>query len=457
MRGAVWSAAVRVWWFAAGANAAKPASLPEGFTGWARDNWGDIDLLKDVEGVEASDWDDVLIGSDGANRLNGAQGNDTIDGAGGEDWVEYNGAEAGVVVSLAAGEASNDGEGYRDVLRNIEHVQGSIFADRIIGNADANQLAGEAGNDTLEGGDGNDLLVGGVGDDHLNGGTGTDTAAFAGAFTGYSVTGIYVSNEFNSALVGYQVKGPDGTDTLAMDIEFLTFDASRYALREGRAISIGNPPSLAVQSNKASLKAGESATITFSLSAPSNDFTRSDIEVSGGTLDGFLGSGATYTATFTPTIGSTSKGVISVASGTFSNAAGDFNQDGSDANNTVTITRELNTTRSHTLSVIVDKGILDPSPFFLKDLIEEITMTGTTVTSHTVTFETTKFNYSDIDALITTVIRDGEFTDEFRKEIVDQFPSFGNINYKDAVSLVGVASINTILMSVAGADGNYVD
>ncbi|NBP39997.1 MAG: calcium-binding protein, partial [Betaproteobacteria bacterium] len=46
-------------------NAAKPAAvLPSGFTGWARDNWGEIDYLKDIEGVEGSDWDDVLIGSD---------------------------------------------------------------------------------------------------------------------------------------------------------------------------------------------------------------------------------------------------------------------------------------------------------------------------------------------------------------------------------------------------------
>ena len=102
--------------------------MPAGFTGWARDNWGDIDLLKEVEGVEASDWDDVLIGSDGANRLDGAQGNDTIDGAGGEDWVEYNGAEAGVVVSLAAREASDDGAGYREGM--TDRAVANIIKDR---------------------------------------------------------------------------------------------------------------------------------------------------------------------------------------------------------------------------------------------------------------------------------------------------------------------------------------
>jgi hypothetical protein len=112
--------------------------------------------------------------------------------------------------------------------------------------------------------------------------------------------------------------------------------------------------------------------------------------------------------------------------------------------------------RTHSVNVLVDKGVLGSIPVLLKDLVEEITTTGTTVTSHTMSYRGTKFRYSDIDALITTVIRDGEFTEEFRKEIVDQFPSVGGITYKDAVSLVGAANIDAILISVAGADGNYV-
>jgi len=139
-----------------------------------------------------------------------------------------------------------------------------------------------------------------------------------------------------------------------------------------------------------------------------------------------------------------------------SNSGGNFNKDGADANNTVTITRELNATRTHALTVLVDKGVLGVGPVLLKDLVEEITTTGTTVTSHTVTYGTAKFTYSDVDALITTVIRDGEFTDEFRNEIADQYPSFGNITFKDAVILVGAAAIDGILISVAGADGNFV-
>ncbi|NDD13507.1 MAG: hypothetical protein EB072_12885, partial [Betaproteobacteria bacterium] len=99
--------------------------------------------------------------------------------------------------------------------------------------------------------------------------------------------------------------------------------------------------------------------------------------------------------------------------------------------------------------------MLGPEPIVIK-LDEEVTTTGTTVTAHTLNYSGTKFNYKDVDALLTTVIRDGNFIDEFRKEITDQYPTLGNLSYNDAVGFVGAANIDAVLISVAGADGNYV-
>jgi len=98
------------------------------------------------------------------------------------------------------------------------------------------------------------------------------------------------------------------------------------------------PPMIAIASSSTSLTAGQTATISFTLSESSTTFTSSDVSVSGGTLSNFGGSGTSYTASFTPTANSTTNGVISVASGTFTDAAGNANADGSDANNTVTLT-----------------------------------------------------------------------------------------------------------------------
>ena len=96
-------------------------------------------------------------------------------------------------------------------------------------------------------------------------------------------------------------------------------------------------PTIAITSGASSLKAGETTTVTFTLSEEASDFIEGDISVSGGSLSSFSGSGTTYTATFTPTADSTTNGVISVASSKFSDSAGNENADGSDSNNTLTL------------------------------------------------------------------------------------------------------------------------
>ncbi|WP_186500738.1 Ig-like domain-containing protein [Synechococcus sp. A15-60] len=96
-------------------------------------------------------------------------------------------------------------------------------------------------------------------------------------------------------------------------------------------------PIIALTADVASLNAGETASLSFSLSEASSDFTVDDVTVSGGTLSNFSGSGTSYSATFTPTADSTTDGVISVGSGVFSNSSGANNADGSDANNSVTL------------------------------------------------------------------------------------------------------------------------
>ena len=102
----------------------------------------------------------------------------------------------------------------------------------------------------------------------------------------------------------------------------------------------------------------------------------------------------------------------------------------------------------NTLDVIVD---LFGTVSMLKGLIE---LDNGTV--HTVAHNGTAFNYAEIDPLITTVVRNGEFTAEFAQEIADAYPSAAGIKYNTVVSLVGAAAIDDLLMSVAGSDGSYV-
>lgn len=108
------------------------------------------------------------------------------------------------------------------------------------------------------------------------------------------------------------------------------------------------------------------------------------------------------------------------------------------------------------LSVIVDKGIIGSSAVLLKNLIETSTYTDGVITSQVIEYAGSKFNYSDIDKLITTVTRDGDFTTEFRKEVADLLPAAANFSYQDTVKLVGIANIDNVVLYVAGADGNFV-
>ena len=94
-------------------------------------------------------------------------------------------------------------------------------------------------------------------------------------------------------------------------------------------------PTIALSKTPTSLRSGESAIVTFSLSEPSVDFTQSDIEVSGGTLSDFSGTDGSYSVKVTPLANSTANCLVSVGSAAFSNLAGNKNNDGSDADNAV--------------------------------------------------------------------------------------------------------------------------
>jgi hypothetical protein len=55
-----------------------------------------------------------------------------------------------------------------------------------------------------------------------------------------------------------------------------------------------------------------------------------------------------------------------------------------------------------------------------------------------------------------TVVRDGDFTSEFAKEISESFSEYAGISYNAAVALIGQANMQSTLMMVAGYDGNYI-
>ena len=125
------------------------------------------------------------------------------------------------------------------------------------------------------------------------------------------------------------------------------------------------------------------------------------------------------------------------------------------SNYTITSANQI-TTENYLLSVIVNKGILGADPILLKDLKESFVIDNGSTTKHTIEYAGLVFDYTQIDSLITTVTRDGEFTAEFTEEINDYLGAAQNITYSAAVAIVGVSNIDAVILSVAGADGNFV-
>ncbi|OYV02617.1 MAG: hypothetical protein CFE26_21930, partial [Verrucomicrobiales bacterium VVV1] len=204
-------------------------------------------------------------------------------------------------------------------------------------------------------------------------GSGKDYTATFTPNAGVAASGSVqvASSTFSDAAGNFNADGADANNTVSL--------SSDTAL-----------PSIAISSSKSTLKAGETATLTFTLSKSSTDFSESDITVTGGTLSNFSGSGTSYTATFTPTAGSTANGVISVASNTFSDSPGNKNADGADTNNSVSLTVD---TAVPTIAITSNKQTLKAGDtatvtFTLSEAstdftLQDITVSGGTLSNFT--------------------------------------------------------------------------
>ncbi len=144
------------------------------------------DVIRNVENLVGSRFDDALTGDASVNRIDGGEGHDRIDGGAGgdiliggagEDILSYTGSRAAIRIDLLSGVAAGgDAEG--DVFTGFESVVATAADDILSGTAGANGLVGGAGNDRLVGRGGNDALVGDAG---------RDTAVFDGFLRTYNI------------------------------------------------------------------------------------------------------------------------------------------------------------------------------------------------------------------------------------------------------------------------------
>jgi Ca2+-binding RTX toxin-like protein len=226
-----------------GSAAGVTVSLAAALNGAVADG-GDAagDKLLEIEGVIGSAFADALTGDHLANDLQGGGGddlltglwgNDTLDGGEGSDRVVYSGTRNQYLITHDASTGTYTVRDLRtgsaaDGIDQVRNVETFVFADGAVaaaaifdgypnpivggdgdntlsGTSNADHLSGLGGSDTLSGLGGEDLLDGGAGDDMLDGGSDGDTAVYAFALAGVSVSLVHT---------GAQDTGGAGVDTL---------------------------------------------------------------------------------------------------------------------------------------------------------------------------------------------------------------------------------------------------
>ena len=112
------------------------------------DAQGDSYIL--IEGLQGSDFNDILVGDANNNFLIGGTSADVLNGGAGNDTADYRTSTSALIVDLAI-PTNNTGDAAGDTYISIERIRGSDFNDHLSGNTGDNQLDGGAGADILDG------------------------------------------------------------------------------------------------------------------------------------------------------------------------------------------------------------------------------------------------------------------------------------------------------------------
>ncbi len=205
------------------------------------------DTLTNIENVYGTEFDDtltgdqednILTGNDGDDTLSGASGDDlliggagadVIDGGDGVDTLSFagSGAETGTGVSIDLSlHTAVGGDANGDTITGVENINGTYYADTLVGDEKDNVLDGGYGDDTLEGGLGNDTLIGGAGDDRV---------IYAANRGSYDIVFDAATNSFSVTDLNPAAFGDEGMDTLN-GVESVYFQGDGTALDLGDVV-----------------------------------------------------------------------------------------------------------------------------------------------------------------------------------------------------------------------------
>jgi Ca2+-binding RTX toxin-like protein len=128
-----------------------------------------------ADDLHGSSGGDALYGGSDADFFYPGGGDDSVRGGDGPDVLSYVGSPRRIRANLARKKARGWGA---DRISGVAQVEGTTFADVIIGSAASEAIYGYAGKDRLFGKGGRDYLSGDAGDDIIDGGASSDYALY---------------------------------------------------------------------------------------------------------------------------------------------------------------------------------------------------------------------------------------------------------------------------------------
>lgn len=374
------------------------------------------------------------------NEVRGSPGNDTLDGNG-FTRIRYTDGKvdqaAGVQVTFTSEQGgyakgfSSQGVAFTDTFTGVARARGTTGPDLLLGTAGTQWLDATPGPDTLIGDAGVDFVdfqpSAGLGVVvNLSLSTPQKVNDYFGEVTLLGIEGVrgslysdYITGNDQDNFIAPQ----EGDDTIdggaGYDVVFLYDSKENFAITTNSttgAVTLKDTRAPSSEANEWRYGTNVLTNVELIL------FEDGKVE-----LDSSSSSGSTGSSTTGTSAGATTGGATGSTNGS---------------------TTTPSTAQTTSLTLIVD---LLGQIFLLKDLTET-----RTAESHVVTYQGTNFNFSEIDPVVTTVLRNGEFTEEFAQEIADAYPTAAGISYAAVVGIVGSDSIDAVLLAVAGADGSYV-
>lgn len=283
-------------------------------------------------------------------------------------------------------------------------------------------------------------------------GTLSSTDATPGdTFTYALVTGDGDTDNASFAIVGNQLQAIDPSAMTAgsKSIRVQTTDAAGNTYVEQMSVTVTTNPTVTITSSASTLKAGETATLTFTFSETPSGFEDGDITIAGGTLSGLTvdsGNDKVYTATFTPDANAQSlSGSLSIAAGTFKNASDQDNL----ASNTLTIsgdtlrptitsierqTPALETTNADTLvyRVTFSEAVtsLDTGDFSVSGSTATVTSVSQAGTGNAYDVTLSGGDLADLNATVTLSLASGQnITDSAGNTLSNTTPGTNQVTY----------------------------